>query len=109
MGLVRLASASAWARSLADMGPGKHRAGAMGLGLAGAGGLLLAAGLAPWPLARGTWPLGLVGAALVFTALERPRFRGRLAAGVLAGGGLCLPGLWWMRDFSLPGYVVATL
>jgi apolipoprotein N-acyltransferase len=26
-----------------------------------------------------------------------------------AGLGLYLPGLWWMRDFSLPGYVVATL
>ncbi len=26
-----------------------------------------------------------------------------------AGLGLYLPGLWWMRDFSAPGYVVATL
>jgi apolipoprotein N-acyltransferase len=29
--------------------------------------------------------------------------------GLAAGVGLYVPGLWWMRDFSLPGYVVATL
>jgi apolipoprotein N-acyltransferase len=29
--------------------------------------------------------------------------------GGAAGFGLYLPGLWWMRDFSLPGYVVASL
>lgn len=66
------------------------------------GGLLLAASLPP----VGAWPLGLLGAALVFLALDGPR---RWAVGLAAGVGLYVPGLWWMRDFSLPGYVVATL
>ncbi|HVL05910.1 MAG TPA: apolipoprotein N-acyltransferase [Acidimicrobiales bacterium] len=66
------------------------------------GGCLLAASLPP----VGAWPLGLLGAALLFVALEGPR---RWAVGLAAGAGLYVPGLWWMRDFSLPGYVVATL
>jgi apolipoprotein N-acyltransferase len=28
---------------------------------------------------------------------------------MVAGLGLYLPGMWWMRDFSLPGYLVATV
>ena len=66
------------------------------------GGVLLAASLPP----IGAWPLGLLGAALVFLALDGSR---RWAVGLAAGVGLYVPGLWWMRDFSLPGYVVATL
>jgi apolipoprotein N-acyltransferase len=66
------------------------------------GGLLLAASLPP----VGPWPLGLLGAALLFLALDSPR---RWAVGLAAGVGLYVPGLWWMRDFSVPGYVVATL
>jgi apolipoprotein N-acyltransferase len=72
----------------------------MAIGLAG--GALLAASLPP----VGAWPLGLLGAALLFLALDGSR---RWAVGLAAGVGLYLPGLWWMRDFSLPGYVVATL
>ncbi|HEV3398332.1 MAG TPA: apolipoprotein N-acyltransferase, partial [Actinomycetes bacterium] len=74
-----------------------------------AGGLLLAASLPPWPGSRGAWPLGLLGTALVCLALDGRPGRGRLAVGAAAGVGLYLPGLWWMRDFSLPGYAVATL
>jgi len=74
-----------------------------------AGGLLLAASLPPWPGSTGAWPLGLLGAALLFVALDGRRGRRRLATGMVAGLGLYLPGLWWMRDFSLPGYVAATL
>ena len=77
-----------------------------------AGGGLLAASLPP----VGAWPLGLLGAALLFVALDGPAIPlpGRLGprrwpAGLAAGVGLYVPGLWWMRDFSLPGYVVATL
>jgi apolipoprotein N-acyltransferase len=66
------------------------------------GGVLLAASLPP----VGAWPLGLLGAALLFLALEGDR---RWAVGLAAGVGLYVPGLWWMRDFSLPGYAVATL
>ncbi|HEV3497725.1 MAG TPA: apolipoprotein N-acyltransferase, partial [Actinomycetes bacterium] len=47
-----------------------------------------------------------MGAALVFVALDTDR---RWAVGLAAGVGLYVPGLWWMRDFSLPGYLVATL
>ena len=73
------------------------------------GGLLLAASLPPWPGSRGAWPLGLVGAALVCLGLDGRSWRGRFAVGGAAGLGLYVPGLWWMRDFSLPGYVAATL
>ena len=76
---------------------------------AAAGGLLLAASLPPWPRAAGAWPLGLVGAALLFRATAGRSARGRAACGVAAGLALYVPGLWWMRDFSLPGYVVAIL
>ena len=95
------------------MDPGNHREEAIGprtapaIGLAG--GVLLAASLPPWPVTAGAWPLGLVGAALVFVATAGRRARGRLLVGMVAGLGLYVPGLWWMRDFSLPGYVVATL
>ena len=73
------------------------------------GGLLLAASLPPWPGTRGAWPLGLVGAALVYLSVDGASLRGRVVCGAAAGLGLYLPGLWWMRDFSLPGYVAATL
>jgi len=78
------------------------------IGAAG-GGLLLAASLPPWPVSSGAWPLGLAGAALLFAALEGRGVRGRVVCGAVAGLALYLPGLWWMRDFSLPGYLVATL
>ena len=48
----------------------------------------------------------MIGAALLFLALEGPR---PWAVGLAAGVGLYVPGLWWMRDFSLPGYAVAIL
>ena len=72
-------------------------------------GLLLAASLPPWPVSTGAWPLGLLGAALLFASLDGRAGRQRLGVGMAAGLGLYLPGLWWMRDFSLPGYLVATL
>src|SRR2546426_756153 len=34
--------------------------------------------------------------------------RGRALLGLVAGLGLYLPGLWWMHEFTIPGYVLAT-
>ncbi len=76
---------------------------AVGLGVAG--GLLLALSLPPWPLSRGAWPLALVGAACLFVALEGRRPGGRVGVGLVAGLVFYLPALWWMRDFSLPGFL----
>src|SRR5215210_8743367 len=96
MGLLRFASARAAARSVTAMGPGKHREIAIGprgaTGSALAGGLFLAASLPPWPVSTGAWPLGLIGAALLFVALAGRRARGRLAVGLVAGAGLYVPG-----------------
>ena len=73
------------------------------------GGLLLALSLPPWPGSTGSWPLGVVGAAVVFAAVDGRRLRARLGAGMAAGLGLYLPGLWWMRDFNVPGFVVVVV
>ncbi len=68
-------------------------------------GVLMAASLPPW----GWWPLAPVGAAgLALSAAGRP-WSLRLLAGAAAGLGLFGPGLWWMIQFSGPGYVVTTL
>jgi apolipoprotein N-acyltransferase len=68
-------------------------------------GVALAASLPPW----GWWPLAPMGAAgLALTVANRPWSR-RLLAGGAAGLGLYGPGLWWMIQFSAPGYVVTTL
>jgi apolipoprotein N-acyltransferase len=76
--------------------------------LAGAGlgaGALLAASLPPW----GWWPLAPAGAAVLVAALGGRPWTRRLTAGVAAGVGLYGPGLWWMTEFSAPGYVAALL
>ena len=79
------------------------------LATAALGGLLLALSLPPWPGSTGTWPLGVLGAAVVFVAVDGGRLRSRAGGGFAAGLGLYIPGLWWMRDFSLPGFVVTVL
>ena len=114
MGLLRLASARAAARSVTAIGPGNHREIAIGprdwdtgLGDGGwRGGVLLAASLPPWPVATGAWPLGLAGRGLLFLALDGRR---PAADGVRDGRRArpLPPGLWWMRDFSVPGFLVA--
>jgi apolipoprotein N-acyltransferase len=70
------------------------------LGLAG--GVLLTLGLPPF----GWWVLALVGAAVVARGLEEER-RGVLA--LATGIGFLAPGLWWMTEFSLPGWALAML
>jgi len=64
----------------------------------------------PWTGDGGFWPLGVAGAGLLFVALGGAGgWRRRLALGLAAGLGLYVPGLWWMGDFSLPGFGIATL
>ena len=85
------------------MGAGRQRVALTGAGL-GAG-ALLALSLPPW----GWWPLALVGAAVLVSALRDRPWRRRLLAGFAAGVGLYGIGLWWMVEFSAPGYAVAIL
>jgi apolipoprotein N-acyltransferase len=68
-------------------------------------GLLLAASLPPW----GWWVLALVGAAVLAAGLRGQPAANRFVCGLAAGVGLYVPGLFWMADFSLPGYPIAVL
>jgi len=66
------------------------------------GGVCLAFSLPPW----GLWPLGWIGAALVFTAWRGRRPSVRLLAGEIAGLGCFVPGLWWASAFNWYGAAV---
>jgi apolipoprotein N-acyltransferase len=80
-----------------------HR-GRVGLPVVAAG-VLLALSLPPW----GWWPLGLVGAALLYWRLAGLRVRTRLWAGWLTGLGCYAIGLFWSRAFNWYGAVVLVL
>jgi apolipoprotein N-acyltransferase len=69
-----------------------------------AGGLFSAA-LPPF----GWWPAALVGAAVLVLVAEGRDTGGRAAVGAAAGVGLLAPGLWWMTEFSPPGYALAVV
>jgi apolipoprotein N-acyltransferase len=62
-------------------------------------GVLLALSLPPW----GWWPLGLLGAALLYWRLAGLRARARLWTGWVAGLGCYGPGLMWARSFNWYG------
>ena len=68
-------------------------------------GILLTATLPP----RGWWVLGPVGAAVLALGLRDRPAKARLVCGLAAGAGLYGPGLFWMTDFSLPGYPFAVI
>ncbi|MGI9023688.1 MAG: apolipoprotein N-acyltransferase [Acidimicrobiales bacterium] len=88
--------------------PARHPAQGAAPALVAAGvgsGVLLAVSLPPW----GWWPAALVGAAGLAASLRERRWSQRLLVGAAAGIGLYGPGLWWMIQFSLPGYVVTTI
>jgi apolipoprotein N-acyltransferase len=68
-------------------------------------GLLTTLALPPF----GWWPLAIIGAAWLAARLERVELRERVWVAFGFGLGLLGPGLWWMSEFSLPGFVVAVL
>lgn len=85
------------------MNPGRQRGALAAAGLGS--GLLMAASLPPW----GWWPLAPVGASMLAGMLRDRPWAGRLLTGATAGLGLYGPGLWWMTEFSAPGYVLTAL
>lgn len=70
-----------------------------------AAGLLLTAALPPF----GWWPLALLGAAGLVLVLDEQTGRRRALLAYAAAVGFLVPGLWWMHEFTLPGYVLAVL
>ena len=70
-----------------------------------AAGVLLALSLPPW----GWWPLGLIGAALLYWRLAGLPLRTRIWSGWLAGLGCYAIGLFWARAFNWYGAVVLIL
>jgi apolipoprotein N-acyltransferase len=73
-----------------------------------AAGLLLTAALPPF----GWWPLAIAGVALLVHLLEDEEGREpprRLILGYAAALGFLIPGLWWMHEFTAPGYGLACL
>ena len=70
-----------------------------------AAGVLLALSLPPW----GWWPLGLLGAALLYWRLAGLSLRTRIWSGWLAGLGCDVIGLAWARAFNWYGAVVLVL
>ena len=70
-----------------------------------AAGVLLALSLPPW----GWWPLGPIGAALLYWRLGGLALRTRLWSGWLAGLGCYGIGLFWARAFNWYGALVLIL
>jgi apolipoprotein N-acyltransferase len=68
-------------------------------------GVLLALSLPPW----GWWPLGLVGAAVLYWRLAGLRLRSRVWSGWLAGVACDAIGLAWARSFNWYGALVLVL
>jgi apolipoprotein N-acyltransferase len=68
-------------------------------------GALLAAALPPW----GWWPLAFLGIAGLDRLIADQPVRDRFRRGWLVGLGLYLPSLLWMRDLTLPGYLIAAV
>jgi apolipoprotein N-acyltransferase len=68
-------------------------------------GALVALAMPPW----GWWPLAFVGIALLDRLIaDRPR-GARFRRGMAFGLGWLVPGMFWMIDLTLPGWVMAEL
>lgn len=70
-----------------------------------AAGLLLAASMPP----VGVWPLALAGLVLLDRVIADAPLWARFRRGWLAGVALLAPTTWWMRELTLPGWVLASL
>jgi apolipoprotein N-acyltransferase len=68
-------------------------------------GILVTLALPPF----GWWPLAVVGVALLARGLETLPFGERAWRSFGFGLGLLLPGLWWMTEFSLPGFLLSVV
>ncbi len=68
-----------------------------------AAGVLLALSLPPW----GFWPLAVAGIALFDRLIADQPVGARFCRGVLVGLALLGPSLSWMKDVTVPGYLVA--
>lgn len=73
--------------------------------LAAVGGLLIGASLPP----VGIWPLALAGIVLVDRAIADAPAMVRFRRGWLTGVALLAPTTWWMRELTLPGWLLASL
>lgn len=70
-----------------------------------AAGLLIVASLPP----VGVWPLALVGVTVLDRAMADARMPARFGRCWLAGIVLLAPTTWWMRELTLPGWLLASL
>lgn len=73
--------------------------------LAVAGGLLIGGSMPP----IGIWPLAIVGLMLVERAVAGSAMPERFRRGWLAGVAVLAPTTWWMRELTLPGWIIASL
>ncbi len=80
--------------------PGGGRRGAFVSLLAG---VLLALAMPPW----GWWPLAFIAFALFSHQIDDPSRRRRAGRGALFALGWFVPAIFWMLDFTLPGYGIA--
>jgi len=74
-------------------------------GLALAGGVIATLALPP----LGLWPLAFVGLALIDQSIADQGHLRRWGYGWIAGIGLLGPGLYWMNEFSAPGWLAASV
>mgnify|MGYP003618755760 FL=1 len=68
-------------------------------------GVLLALAMPPW----GWWPLAFIAFALLSRQLDVAARRVRAARGAVFALGWFVPAVFWMLDFTLPGYGIAVL
>jgi apolipoprotein N-acyltransferase len=72
---------------------------------AGTAGVLVALSVPPF----GWWPLGWAGLGVIAWMLPGRAWRDRLLVGAAFGLGDYLPGLWWVHEFSVAGYVAVVV